>query len=61
MSSPDLPKLWKPPQTSQNLYFQGHFSVLKIGPTFPKKRKSMKNIWLGVQLLLENVLENFNC
>ena len=28
----------QPPQTSQNLYFQGHFSVLKIGPTFPKKK-----------------------
>ena len=25
------------PQTSQNSYFQSHFSVLKIGPIFPKK------------------------
>ena len=27
----------QPPQTSQNLYFQSHFSVLKIGRIFPKK------------------------
>ena len=28
----------QPPQTSQNLYFQSHFSVLKIGQIFPKKK-----------------------
>ena len=28
----------QPPQTSQNLYFQSHFSVLKIGRIFPKKK-----------------------
>ena len=27
----------QPPRTSQNLYFQSHFSVLKIGRIFPKK------------------------
>ena len=27
----------QPPRTSQNLYFQSHFSVLKIGGIFPKK------------------------
>ena len=27
----------QPPQTSQNLHFQSHFSVLKIGQIFPKK------------------------
>ena len=27
----------QPPQTSQNSYFQSHFSVLKIGRIFPKK------------------------
>ena len=59
MSSSDLPKLWKPPWTSQNLYFQSHFSVLEIGPMFPKK-KSVKNIGLGDQLLLKNVFENFD-
>ena len=32
----------QPPQTSQNSYFQSHFSVLKIGPK--KKKKSMKTI-----------------
>ena len=49
----------QPPQTSQNLYFQSHFSVLKIGQIFPKKN-SMKNILLGDQLLLKNVFENFD-
>ena len=34
----------QPPRTSQNSYFQSHFSVLKIGRIFPKKKKSMKNI-----------------
>ena len=27
----------QPPRTSQNSYFQDHFSVLKIGRIFPKK------------------------
>ena len=27
----------QPPRTYQNLYFQSHFSVLKIGRIFPKK------------------------
>ena len=27
----------QPPRTSQNSYFQSHFSVLKIGRIFPKK------------------------
>ena len=49
----------QPPQTYQNLYFQSHFSVLKIGRIFPKKN-SMKNIGLGDQLLLKNVFENFD-
>jgi hypothetical protein len=49
----------QPPQTSQNLYFQSHFSVLKIGWIFPKK-KSIKNIRLGDQLLLKDVFENFD-
>ena len=34
------------PQTSQNSYFQSHFSVLKIGRIFLKK-KSMKKISIG--------------
>ena len=29
----------QPPQTSQNSYFQSHFSKLKIGRIFPKKKK----------------------
>ena len=33
----------QPRQTSQNSYFQSHFSVLKIGQIFLKKN-SMKNI-----------------
>ena len=33
----------QPPQTSQNSYFQSHFSVLKISRIFPKKI-SMRNI-----------------
>ena len=49
----------QPPRTSQNSYFQSHFSVLKIGRIFPKKN-SMKNIGLGDQLLSENVFENFD-
>ena len=28
----------QPPQTSQNLYFQSHFSLLKIGRIFPPKK-----------------------
>ena len=33
-----LTKIYEqPPQTSQNSYFQSHFSVLKIGRIFPKK------------------------
>ena len=28
----------QPPQRSQNSYFQSHFSMLKIGPIFPKKK-----------------------
>ena len=28
----------QPPRTYQNLYFQSHFSVLKIGRIFPKKK-----------------------
>ena len=28
----------QPPRTSQNSYFQSHFSVLKIGQIFPKKK-----------------------
>ena len=51
-------KYEQPPPTSQNSYFQSHFSVLKIGWIFLKKI-SMKNIWLGDQLLLKNVLEYF--
>ena len=49
----------QPPRTSKNSYFQSHFSVLKIGPIFPKKN-SMKNIGLGDQLLLKNVFEIFD-
>ena len=45
----------QPPQTSQNSYFQSHFSVLKIGRIFPNFF-FMKNIWLGDQLLSKNVL-----
>ena len=45
----------QPPQTSQNWYFQSHFSMLKIGRIFPKKI-SMKNIGL----LLKNVFETFD-
>ena len=50
----------QPPQTSQNSYFQSHFSVLKIGRIFPKKKNSMKNIQLGDQLLLKNVFEKID-
>ena len=49
----------QPPGTSQNSYFQSHFSVSKIDWIFQKKI-SMKNIWLGDQLLLKNVFENFD-
>ena len=28
----------QPPQSLQNLYFQNHFSVLKIDQIFPKKK-----------------------
>ena len=48
------------PWTSQNLYFQSNFSVLKISGIFPEKKKSMKNIWIGAQLLLINVFEKFD-
>ena len=27
----------QPPRTSQNVYFQSHFFVLKIGQIFPRK------------------------
>ena len=36
----------QPPQTSQNSYFQSHFSVLKFGLIFTKRKKNLKNIWL---------------
>ena len=41
----------QPPRTSQNSDFQSHFSVLKIGRILPNVF-SVKNIGLGVQLLL---------
>ena len=46
----------QPPQY-QNSDFQSYFSVSKIGQ---KKKFSMKNIWLGDQLLLQNVFEIFD-
>ena len=49
----------QPPWTSQNWYFQNHFSLLKIGQIFPKKI-SMKNICLGDKLLSRNGIENFD-
>ena len=49
----------QPPRTSQNLYFQSHFSLLKIGQIFWEKN-AMKNIGLGDKLLLQNVFENFD-
>ena len=49
----------QPPEISQNSYFQSHFSVLKICLIYPKK-KSMKNIQLGDQLLLKNVFLIFD-
>ena len=44
----------EPPQISQYPDFQSHFSVLKINQIFTKK-KSVKNIGLGDQLLLKVV------
>ena len=32
----------QPPRTSQNSSFQSHFSVLKIGHIFPKKKSIKK-------------------
>ena len=31
------PNYEQPPQTYQNSYFESHFSVLRIGRSFPKK------------------------
>ena len=45
----------QPPQTYQNLYFQSHFSVFKIGRTFPKYFK--KNIGLVDQVILKMFLK----
>jgi len=41
----------QPSRTSQNSYFQSHFSVLKSSQIFPKKKISMKDIGLGDQFL----------
>ena len=49
----------QPCQRSQNSEFQSHFSVSKIGPIFPNFF-SVKNIWLGDQLLLQKAFENFD-
>ena len=51
----------QPPRTFQNLYLQSHFSVLKIGKLVESFQNnfSMKNIWLGDQLLLKMFLKNF--
>ena len=49
----------QPCQRSQNSESQSHFSVSKIGRIFPKKN-SVKNIWLGDQLLLLKFFENFD-
>ena len=48
----------QPHRTSQNSYFQSHFSVLKIGRIFSKK-SSTKNIWLGDQLLSKSFFWKF--
>ena len=56
-------KLW-PRQAYQN-YEQPcqrsqKFSMSKIGQIFPKKKNSVKNLWLGDQLILMNFFENFD-
>ena len=49
----------QPPQKSQILTFKVIFLSLKLVESF-RKKKSMKNIQLGDQLLLKNVFENFD-
>ena len=51
----------QPPRTFQKLYLQSHFSVLKIGKLVESFQNnfSMKNIWLGDQLLLKMFLKIF--
>ena len=57
-------KYW-PRQTDQNYeqpcqrLFQSYFLASKIGWIFPKKN-SVKNIWLGDQLVLMKFFENFD-
>ena len=60
MSLSDLPNYEQPPQTSQNSDFQSQFSVLKNWSNLSKKKISMKNIGLGVELLIKNIFENFD-
>ena len=41
----------QPPQRGSDSDFQSHFSVLKIGRIFSKKKRSVKNTGVGDQLL----------
>jgi len=49
----------QPPQTYQNSYFQSHFSVLKIGPIFPRKN-FYEEYWTRRPTFIKNVFENFD-
>ena len=48
------------PQTSQNSYFQSHFSVLKIGRIFPKKKFYEEYLTRRPTFIKKIVFENFD-
>ena len=56
MSSSGLPKLWTTSSNILKFVLSKSFSVLKIGQNFPKK-KSVKNLLVGDQLLLKSFLK----
>ena len=53
------PNYEKPPQTSQNSYFQSHFSVKKIGRIFLKK-KIYEEYLTRRPTFIKSVFENFD-
>ena len=60
MSYSDLPKSWTTSLNISKFVLSKHFFCVKIWSNLSGKKNPMKNIWLGDQLLLKNVFENFN-
>ena len=58
-TSSGLPKLWTTLSKISKVWVSKSFFGPKIGRNFPKKN-SVKNIWLGDQLILMKFFENFD-